>query len=384
MDRYKLCIRGKNPDYFLRKVIDRKVNIYEVKKEAKKLYIVVDVEGYKKVKKIKTSYDIEIVNVSGILKIKEVINKYFFFILFFIMGIIINVILSSLIFDVEVIHSNKEIRDIVFNDLKSMGISKFKFKVSFTEKEKIIKEILVKEKNDIEWLEIEEVGTKYIVKVEQRKLNDEEDVCDSRNIVAKKNAVILEIKAEEGEVVKKKYDYVLEDEVIISGVIHNKEDVVSNKCAKGKVYGEVWYQVNVELPTKFFESKNTGKSQYGIKYEFMDKSYVVFSNYKTYKEKNILEFGNQILPVRLSLVKLFETSEKKILYTLDNCCEEALKIAEEKLLLRLGKEDVILSKKVLKKQLKNSKIIVEVFFKVKEDITSYKNIVIEEAKEEGD
>lgn len=384
MDRYKLCVRGKNPDYFLRKVIDRKVNIYEVKKEENILYIVVDVEGYKKVKKIKTSYDIEIVNVSGVLKIKEVINKYFFFILFFIMGIIINVVLSNLIFDVEVIHSNKEIRDIVFNDLKNMGISKFKFKVSFDEKEKIIKKILVKEKNDIEWLEIEEVGTKYIVKVEQRKLNDEEEVCDNRNIVAKKNAVILEIKAEEGEIVKKRYDYVLEDEVIISGVIHNKEDVVSNKCAKGKVYGEVWYQVSVELPTKFFESKNTGKSQYGIKYEFMDKSYVVFSNYKTYKEKNILEFGNQILPVRLSLVKLFETSEKKILYTLDNCDEEALKIAEEKLLLRLGKEDVILSKKVLKKQLKNSKIIVEVFFKVKEDITSYKNIVIEEAKEEGD
>ena len=90
------------------------------------------------------------------------------------------------------------------------------------------------------------------------------------------------------------------------------------------------------------------------------------------------------MPVRLSLVKLFETVEKKILYTLDNCEEEALKIASEKLLLDLGKDDIILTKKVLKKQLKNSKIIVEVFFKVKEDITSYKEIVIEEAKEEGD
>ena len=46
--------------------------------------------------------------------------------------------------------------------------------------------------------------------------------------------------------------------------------------------------------------------------------------------------------------------------------------------------DEILTKKVLKKSLKNSKIIVEVFFKVKEDITSFKDIVIDEAKREGD
>lgn len=384
MDRYKLCIRGKNPDYFLRKVIDRKINIYDIRKEVKKLYIVVDADGYKKVKKIKTSYDIEVVSVCGFLKVKEIVSKYFFFILFFIMGIIINIFLSNLIFDVEVIHSNKEIRDIIINDLKNLGISKFNFKVNFNEKEKIVKEVLVKEKNDIEWLEIEEVGTKYIVKVEQRKLNIEEELCNDRNIVAKKNAVILEISAEVGEVVKKRNDYVLKDDVIISGVIHNKEDVVSNKCAKGRVYGEVWYQVNVELPTKFYESKNTGKNKYGIKYKFLNKNYIFFNQYKTYKERNLFEFGNQILPVRLSLVKLFETVEKKILYTLDNCEEEALKIASEKLLLDLGKDDIILSKKVLKKQLKNSKIIVEVFFKVKEDITSYKEIVIEEAKEEGD
>ena len=69
---------------------------------------------------------------------------------------------------------------------------------------------------------------------------------------------------------------------------------------------------------------------------------------------------------------------------MNNCDNDAIKLAEEKLLLKLGKEDSILTKKVLKKELKNSKIIVEVFFKVKEDITSYKDIVIDEAKEEGD
>ena len=384
MDKYKLCVRGKNPDYFLRKVIDRKINIYEVNKKAKELCIVVDSEGYKKIKKIKTSYDIEIIGVSGLLKIKEVFNKYFFFILFFCLGIGLNIFLSNLIFEVEVVHSNKYIQELIYKDLESLGISKYKFKVSFEEKEKIVSEILKKEKNDIEWLEIEEIGTKYVVQVEQRKLNSTEDTCSNRNIVAKKNAIILSIQADSGEVVKKKLDYVLKDEVIISGVIYNKEDVVSNKCAVGKVYGEVWYQVDVELPTKYYEVNLTGKTTKRISFNFLDKKIILFGGYDTYKESNIITIGNKLLPVSLSFSKFLETNEKQVSYTLDNCSDEALKIAEEKLKLKLGEDDSILSKKVLKKQLKNSKILVEVFFKVKEDITSYKDIVIDEANKEGD
>lgn len=384
MDKYKLCIRGKNPDYFLRKLIDKRINIYEVSKAAKKLCIVVDKDGYKKLKKIKTSYDIEIIEVNGLLKIKEVIHKYFFFILFFCMAVFLNIFLSNLIFEVEVVHSNQYIRELIYKDLEELGISRFQFKVSFDDKERIVSEILKKEKNDIEWLEIEEVGTKYIVKVEQRKLNDETEECASRNIVAKKNAMILEIQADEGEVVKKKLDYVLKDDVIVSGVIHNKEDIVSYKCARGKVFGEVWYQVEVELPTKYYESNVTGESQYGISFSFLDKKLVVFSGYDTYKESNLILIRNQLLPVSLGVSKFSETNEKVISYTLDNCSDEAAKIAEEKLKLKLTAEDEILTKKVLKKQLKNSKIVVEVFFKVKENITAFTDIVIDEAKEEGD
>ena len=42
--------------------------------------------------------------------------------------------------------------------------------------------------------------------------------------------MILEIHAEEGEVKKKKLDYVKRGDVIISGLIYNKEDIVSKFC----------------------------------------------------------------------------------------------------------------------------------------------------------
>ena len=43
MNRYKLCIKGKNPDYFLNKVIERNINIYDIEKKYNELYLVVDV-----------------------------------------------------------------------------------------------------------------------------------------------------------------------------------------------------------------------------------------------------------------------------------------------------------------------------------------------------
>ena len=165
MDRYKICICGKNPDYFLKKIVTRKINIYSLEKSRKKLTIEVDKDGYESIKKIKTSYDIYLVGVSGVLKVKEVLKKYFFFILFFCFGIFLNVFLSNIIFDVEVIHSNKNIRDILYDRLEKFGISKYRFKVNFLEKERIIKEILKREKENIEWLEIEEVGCRYVVRV---------------------------------------------------------------------------------------------------------------------------------------------------------------------------------------------------------------------------
>ena len=118
--------------------------------------------------------------------------------------------------------------------------------------------------------------------------------------------MILDIDAYSGEVVKKRLDYVSKGDVIISGLIHNKEKIVKKKCALGKVYGEVWYNVEVELPIK---------------------------------------------------------------YKLNTINKKAIKIADNKM---KGKN--ILSKKVLKKYQKNSKIIVDIFYKVKEDITDTESI----------
>ena len=295
------------------------------------------------------------------------------------LGICLNIFLSKLIFDVEVVHSNRYIREIVYNNLRERGIYKYRFKVNYLEKEKIIKEILKKESNDIEWLEIEEIGTKYIVKVEQRKKNKEEEVCVPRNIVAGKDAFILEIQADVGEVIKKKYDYVKKGDIVISGIIHNKEEEVSRKCATGKIYGEVWYKVNLEIPMEYKEEIVTGKEKNTFEINFLNKNISLFNNFKTYKKNSTFLIGSNLLPISLNFTKYLETDVKMYKYNLFNVDDYALELASKKIKNKLGTRGEVVSKKVLKKSIKKSKIIIEVFVKVKEDITDSLEII--ESKE---
>lgn len=368
--RYQILIRGKSPKYFLALLLEKKVAIYSVLEKANEIIVVVDYEGYQEILNTKTSYSITILNRFGFAKVQYLFRKYFIFLLGIIFFITIVSFLSHVIFKVEVIHSNEEIRDILYQDLEDFGISKFKFKVSYDEKEQIVEKILKKETERIEWLEIEEVGTKYIVRVEERKKNKKEEIKTPQNIVAKKDAMILEIVAEEGEVKKKKFDYVTKGDVIISGLIYNKEDIVSKRCARGKVFGEVWYKVTVEIPKHYHEEKITGKKKRKLEIKFLDKTIHLFSHFDTYQKKSISLLSSRILPIKLLFSTYLETEVVDLNYNLDTVDSQAYSLAEEKLLHKLSKEDKILSKKILKKYEKDSKIIVEVFFKVKENITA--------------
>ena len=375
MSKYKVVVEGRNPDYFIKQLIKNNIFIYEIKKEYKKLEIIISTEDFDKLKKIKTSYKYYVLDSYGVAKFKYFVKKYLIFLVCLGFGVGVIVLLSNVIFDVEVIHSNAYIREIIYNNLKEKGIYKYRFKVSFLEKEKIVDWILKKETNDIEWLEIEEVGTKYVVKVEQRKKNNVKDLCENRNIVAKKDARLLEIQADVGEVVRKKNDYLKKGDIVISGVIHNKEVVVSKRCAVGKIFGEVWYKVNLEIPKEYREERVTGREKRQLEINFLGKTFSIFNNFKTYKRNSRQLIGSNILPISINFSKYLETNVEVYSYDISNIDNIALDLAISKLKNKLGGETVVLSKKVLKKSEKDSKIIVEVFIKVKEDITDFADIV---------
>ena len=384
-NRYRIKITGKDPKYFLRHLIVKKIKLYNIIEDHDGISLTVDEVDYAKILKMKTSYNIKIINRFGVAKLRYLLLKYKYILSFLFLTLGLMIILSHFIFFIDVIHSKEEIRELVENDLKEFGISKYRFRVSYAKKEEIRNKILEKEKDKIEWLEIDRIGTRYIVNVEERLIKDNKVDNEVRDIVAKKDAMILNIEAETGEIVRKKYEYVRKGDTIVSGTIKNKEDEVSKVKAEGKVYGEVWYSVTVELPKKYYEEKKTGKTSKALTLRIANKKISVpFSkDNKSYISEDSPILEKNLIPIKLVLETKHEIEIIDKEYNMDNSSSEAIKLATKKLEERLDEQSMILSKKVLKKTLKNSKIIVEIFFKVRENITDYKKIS-KELKIEGD
>ena len=384
INKVKVLITGKNINYFLKNIISKEINIYLIDKYKDKLFIIIDYSDYLKLLDMKTTYKIKLIERYGLNKYKYLLNKYLIFIIFIVLGIIINIFLSNIIFKVEVNHPNKKLVKVIKKDLSKYGIKKYHFKVTYKDKELIKDKILSLEKDKIEWLEIENIGTKYIIKVEERKLNKKESICNPRNIVAKKKAIIMEIKSSSGEIVKKKNDYVEKDEVIISGLIHNKDKIVSKRCSIGSVYGETWYNVVVSVPKYNKKEVLLKDKTYSLYIKLFKNNLDTNKKLRTYKksEYNIIE--SRIIPIKIGLLKKRKIKVIKNKYKdIDIekiAINESLKVINKK----LKKDESIISKKTLKKTEKNSKIEVDIFYKIKENITSYvdiSNLNIEEMNE---
>lgn len=372
-NRERIKITCRNPKKFLKELINNKINLYDININKKNIEIIIDEEDLSKIDKIKYLHKIKIIKYYGPKKIMFLIKKNKFLIIFIIIGILINIILSNIIFNIEVETPNQKLKQIILKDLKDNNIAKYHLKVSDKKKKSTKEKILIKEHNKIEWIEIVEKGTKYIIKIQERKINSSEEKCYPRNIIAKKNATITKINSSSGEILKKENDFVTKNEVLISGLIYNKEKIVSKRCAIGKVYGEVWYTVKVKVPKKIKEEVITNNNSYGLSIKLLNKEININNKYKLFQKKQYNIISSRIIPIEFGFTNY---KEKKVTYkniSSKDVDSYALKIATKKINKELSNPNIV-NKKVLKKQVKNSKIIIDIFFAVEEDITTYQDI----------
>ncbi len=375
-NKYLVRIEGKNPHRFFLSLVKMHLEFLQVKEENDYLEVWVDEKNYERLIDIKTIYEIKLVKIKGIKAVTEEIKKKKFFFISLIVGLFLLLFLSNIIFDVEVVHTKKEIRDLLYEELDNYGIKRLHFCISFEKKEKIREEILEKHKDTLEWIEIERVGTKYIVRVEERKLNKEEEPLEIRDIVAKKDGLITKIESSKGEIVAKKNQYVKKGDLLITGAIHNKEEVKEYVASTGTVMAETWYKVTVSMPLSYHEEKKTGNKKQLLGITFLNHHFSLF-DFKPYKDKKREEkalIKNSLFPLSIDWVIEEELEVIDQHYTKEEAIEEAKKRASEKLLSSLGENDRILFQKDLKITEEDSKIIVEVFLKVEEDITAYQKL----------
>ncbi len=376
MSHYIIKIEGRRPNSLLSLLIILKIPF--IKKKETKDYLILEIEEeyFQKIKKLAPTYEITILKRTGKAYLIHLYKTKKIFLYSIIFAFLVIILLTNIIFSVRVVETDKEIKDMILTDLRENGITRFRFKVSYKRKEAIREKILEKEKDYLEWLEIEEIGTMYQVKVIRRINNPKEEELKPRSIVAKKKGRITRIEADYGEVTTKKNDVVDKGDTLISGLIKNKEEIKTKVAARGKVYAEVWYQVNLNLPTIYQEEIKTGKKKNTLEIIFLDKNIFISElfKYNNSVSKETVLYNNPLIPFRISFTKKEEIKLKQIAYQEDKTLKKIKKLAVDKLKQRIGNDIKILSINVLKKKTSADKIEVELFFKVEEDITSYESL----------
>ena len=369
-------VKGKNINRFIKKLIVRKINILSLKYISNnEIIIIIYKKDYKKVQKIKSIYEIFEEDTFGLIKIKKLINinKHLIFIFIFCFSCFY--LLTHMIFEIEIVHTNKEIRNLLKEELKNNKIKKYAFKKNYNEIKKIKQNILNKYPDKIEWLEIEQEGTKYIIRAEERELPKKNINNKPRNIIASKDAVIKNVVASSGVVIKDQDSYVKKGDIIVTGEVMLNEKVKGKVKAQGKVYGEVWYVITTEYPFVYYEEKETGKKKNLLAIKFLNKDIELTANkfkHKKIDEKTIIE--NKLLPIKIVKQCQKEIKIKNEILTFDQALIKAKKHAVNKMTKNLKENEYIIRNKYLKSRIKKSTIEVDMFFAIYENITEYKEI----------
>ena len=367
----KLRITGSNINNYIKRVIKKRVHIIRlIPISYREVHVILRMAEYKKLLELKSIYEITVIGNLGSKYLEENTRKNAFLILFMMLGLVLIMVLSRVVFSIDIINQDRDIRELLKDELKKYGIVKYSFQKSYEELEKIEDRILEDNKSKLEWIEISSYGTKYIVRLEERKLNKEEESFYYQSIVSKKDAVLTRVEAISGEKVRQVNDYVKAGDVVISGYITRPDNTKIPTKAEGTIYGEIWYEVNVDYPIVYQETNLTGKSKivyalyfFGYRFGLFD-----FEEVRSFEAKRKELISSNFLDIRFVKEEQFEVVVKDEVYTEDIAKIKAIDYIKNKLMRDNGDIVEIRDVKILDAESDADSIEFKLFIRVIEDI----------------
>ncbi|MBR6688518.1 MAG: sporulation protein YqfD [Clostridia bacterium] len=181
---------------------------------------------------------------------------------------------------------------------------------------------------DAAWIGVNINGTTMEITVEEKIISTEEDRNIIGDIVAKKDAIITKIVADNGTAKYIAGSYVEKGSILIEGVIESEILEPERVHASGVTRGIVDYTFEKELKLKRSVKENTGKSMHGVGVGINNKEFILKCLPKKYKydiTSKVRMF--RFLGVNISFI--FNTYEEYILKDIVNT-KESLIIQGEK------------------------------------------------------
>ncbi|WP_028588749.1 sporulation protein YqfD [Paenibacillus massiliensis] len=294
--------------------------------------------------------------------------------------ILVLVLMSSLVWDVEVRGNDRLTVDRVLQAAKSEGLYPYQWKFRLMSQDKL-SQALMRRLPDTSWVGVEIRGTEVIIQIVEAEKPEPTKLLSPRHLISKADAVITEIYAEQGRPVVSRNTRVKKGDILISGMIGDEQHA-QMVVAKGEVKGMVWHEYEIEIPLVQHRKSYTGNSY--------DKLYLVLGNraiqmwgygqkpyaaYETVTEHNPLTWRDLRLPVGWMTERVMESQKATHVVSETEAKISGIEHAKKQILAKYGKGTEILGQKILHEKRENGKVYMKVLFEVEQYITEELPIV---------
>ncbi|ETI66999.1 sporulation protein YqfD [Neobacillus vireti] len=374
--RVTVKVSGKGIERFLNVLIRNGIHIWNVKRHGTetitfkmRLHDAKNIRFYAR----KSECSITFLRRSGIPFLFKRLLKNSGFLLGAGVFLLIILLLSNVIWGIEIKGAKPATEYKIRKELDKMGvkIGKVQFFVKNVEG---IQRQLTNNIGDLTWIGVELNGTTYHLQAVEKNEPKKPENLSPQNLVAKKKATIVKMFIETGQPVVERNDHVEPGQILVSGV-YGQEGNTELVAATGKVWGETWYKSNVKLPLitnfKVYNGKEKQKrsllmGNWEIPIWGFGKP--EFEKYETEKDVRKIHFLKWDLPISYVHKTIREREEFTREYTNEEAEKEALNLARKQIKSELDEDAIIKDEKILHKSTKNGKVILDIHFKIIENI----------------
>ena len=374
----KVNARGNNIYKFINGIHESRINCFGQYCKDDLYFFEIYAKDYEKLKKIAEEYNIELKSseygtVNSKLKNYRKRIGIVLGILIILSGVIY---FDSIIMTIE-IQGNKKVSDeAILYALESMGVKEGVF--SSTINYIYCENKLMTTVDGLAWAGMHKTGNRLVVEVteivEKPEMFSERIPC---NIFASKNAQIVSVSVYDGMLMRIIGDYVMQGDLLISGVTSDDTGHTTLHHAMGKIIGI--YDEEVKFYERLDKKRSSPTGEENIQHElklfnFTIPLFIISNRYESSITERIekpLELFGKILPIKIITNKISETSETAM-------SEDELKEEINKKIYLYEKnflnDDIEVLSRDLKWENDGQNLICRVIYSIKGDICEQREI----------
>jgi similar to stage IV sporulation protein len=299
--------------------------------------------------------------------------------------------MSSLVWRVDIVGNHRLPENQVRSLLVTEGVYAGRFKWDLPSAEEV-QHRLLSQLSDLSWVGYHVQGTRVLITVVEKKRpevkKDEFANMGPVDLVANKKAMVRGMRVLQGQPLVEVNDIVQKGQRLVSGVYEKsppegeeekeKESKPKERRligAKGKVWGEVWYESTIKMPLRQERRILSGQRQ-NVYFPYVGQVVipVPFGHKPDYHQSITRKtkisfnlFGVQF-PIGLQREEYLQTEVVKQTLTLKQAEQLALTRVREEFRQTVGREGRILGEKILHRSVDNDKVYLKIHFDVMENI----------------